>query len=337
MWWILLLSFSALAQNDLDSDLDAIRKLDDELPTDYADQGDFIEQRKHTPSHRHPFRKTTMKQILESGTEHGYVKQGRTLIRISDNKAVELTGELYGKFYRLQDEHGFKYIQSNDGSCVYKIKSSSFHSVEPELALYEPPLRYTPAPTNIIRSDVDKKLRILPEVTMLVGMVQGDYMKDLFNDEKAESGQSNQYGLHFATDWKLPIMAGAVVHYEKASYNLSGGGKVNYSSPSLGPQFKTKDINIGEFPIRFQTQFRVSPWARAHGETTRGTVDFKFNSADLLLSAEHPIKNRFGQFVLGLYFQSQWLSIKDQPELVKVNATNEVNKSFGLSLAQVFE
>ncbi len=335
MWWLLLLSFSAIAQDDLD--LDAINDLDDKLPADYVEQTEKSEEKYVTPRFRHPYRKTTLNQILKSGTEYGHVKAGRDLIRLSDNKAVTLVEPFYGKFYRLQDEYNFKYVQSNDGSCVYKIKSSHFNSVEPELQLYEPPLKYTPAPANIIHSEYDKRLKILPEVTMLVGFVQGRYMEDLFNDKTAASGISNQYGAHFAAGWKLPIKAGLVVHYEKASYDLSGGGSVQYTSTSFGPQFKTKDFDVYGLPLRFQAQFRVSPWAKAAAETTRGNVTFKFNSADVLASLEHPFENGLGEFVLGLYTQSQWLNIKDQPEIVKVNASNEMNQSFGLSISQVFE
>jgi hypothetical protein len=162
-------------------------------------------------------------------------------------------------------------------------------------------------------------------------------MKDLFNDENANSGVTNQYGVHVAADWNVPVKAGLVFHYEKSSYDLAGGGNVYYSCPSFGPQFKTKDLDFWGALIRFQTQFRVSPFARASAETTQGNVDFKFNSADLLVGAEHPIQNKLGEFVLGVYFQSQWLNIKDQPEIVSINASNEANKSFGLSFAQVFE
>ncbi len=334
--FFLLLSLSAFASDELD--LSAIEALEKELPsTEYSGRTDEIEQRRSLTRYTHPYKKTSIKSILASGTEHGHVKAGRYLIRIEDNKAVELTEPFYGKFFKLQDDLGFKYVQSNDGSCVYKLKTEFFNSIEKEMELYVPPLKYTPAPTNIVRAEYDKKLILLPEATLLVGMVQGSYMKDLFNDDTASSGVSNQYGFHVAVDWNIPLKAGLVFHYEKSSYDLRGGGNVYYSCPSLGPQFKTKDLDFWGAPIRFQTQFRVSPFARASAETTQGNVDFKFNSADLLVGAEHPIKNRMGEFVLGLYFQSQWLNIKDQPEIVSINASNETNKSFGLSFAQVFE
>ena len=310
---------------------------DGPLSSGYSKSSEHFEQRNDKPSRRLPYEDAKFQFILESGTEYGHVQAGRYLVRIDDNKAVELTESFYGKFYKRQDDSGFKYIQSNDGSCVYKLKSEFFNSVELELALHEPPLKYTPAPTNIFHTDYDKKLIILPEVTILIGMVQGEYMKDLFNDNKAETGLTNQFGINFATDWILPVQAGFVFHYEKSSYSLRDGGNVLYSSPSIGPQFKTKDFDFWGEPIRFQTQFRSSPFARATAETSQGNVAFKFNSADLLFSVEHPIENRLGAFVLGLFFQNQWLNIKDQPEIVSIKASNHTNKSFGLSLAQVFE
>jgi hypothetical protein len=336
MWWLLLISSSVFAQTD--GELKAINDLEDSLPdAEYVERSSDTLQRKHTSLHRNPNKIIPLISIIGSGIEHGHVQAGRYLVRLSDNKAVELTESFYGKFYRLPDERGFKYLESNDGTCVYKIKEEYFNSVEPELALYEPPLKYTPAPTNIIKSDYDKKLNIRPELSFYVGSVRGDYMADLFNDTKATTGVSNQYGLQFATDWKLPIKAGAVLHYEKASYHLIGGGNINYSAFSFGPQFKTRDFEFLNNPLRFQAQFRISPFARAAAQTVNGDVTFKFNSADVMGGLERPIKNRFGEFVLGLYYQVQWLSIKDQPELVSVNASNETNSSFGLSLSQVFQ
>jgi hypothetical protein len=336
MWWLLLISSSVFAQDD--AELKAINDLGDSLPSaEYVERsGDNI-NRKETSRHRNPNKVTSMSSILSSGIEHGHVKAGHFLVRLSDNKLVETTKPFFGKFYRLQDERGFKYVVSNDGSCLYKMKSEYFNSVEPELVLYEPPLKYTPAPVNILRSDVDKKLNIRPEASFLVGMVQGQYMKDLFNDDKASSGMTTQYGVQVATEWKLPIKAGLVLHYEKTTYDLTGGGKINYSAFSFGPQFKTRDFDMFSTPFRFQTQFRVSPFARANAETVNGEVSFKFNSSDLMAGLEHPISNRLGEFVLGAFYQVQWLNLKDQSETVSVDSSNQTNASFGLSLSQVFK
>src|SRR5690606_20519668 len=132
---------------------------------------------------------------------------------------------------------------------VWRIRDTHVEPIKQELALYEPPLTYTPAPENIVRADYDKKLNILPEFSFSSGLVVGDFMKDLFNDNKARSGISNQYGIHFFSDWKLPVKAGAVIRYERASYKLSNGSKVLYSSPSFGPQLKTKDFDLAGHPM----------------------------------------------------------------------------------------
>lgn len=336
MWWLLLISSSVFAQDD--ADLKAINDLADSIPSaEYVERSDEKIERKETSRHRNPNKIVPMSSILASGIEHGHVKSGRFLIRISDNKLVEVTEAFFAKFYRLPDELGYKYIVGKDGSCLYKMKLDYFNTVEPELALYETPLKYTPAPSNIPRRDMDKKLHIRPEVSFLIGATQGSYMKDLFNDEKASSGITTQVGAQVATDWKLPIKAGLVLHYERTSYDLSGGGKIAYSAFSFGPQFKTRDLDIFGKPIRLQTQFRVSPFARADAELNNRDVAFKFNSSDLMASIEHPLSNRLGEFVLGVFYQVQWLNLKDQSEVVSVNSTNETNNSFGLSFSQVFK
>lgn len=334
---IALISLPVVAQEE-DIDVESLRILEDHLPvTEYSENNEEIQRTDSNTRFPHPYKHVPMKAILASPSERGHIKAGSKIVRLEDNKEVEVTESFYGKSYRLPDEFGFKYIISRDGKCRYKINISNFNSVEPEIALYEPPLKYTPAPTNIVRSDFDKKLKILPELTIMMGSVQGNYMKDLFNDDRASSGNSTQLGAHFATDWSLPIKAGAVIHYEKASYDLTGGSKINYSAVSLGPQFKSKDFSLLNQTLRFQTQLRFSPFARANAETPLGSANFKFNSADLLVSVEFPIQNRFGNFVLAPYFQRQWLTLKDQKEIVSLDASSGTNDSFGLSIAQVFQ
>lgn len=335
MWWILL-SFSAFAQEELD--LSAIKKIEEKLPsTRYFQDEPVTKKLLRKPRHQHPFQKVRMGQIIESGTEYGHVKAGKFLVRLEDNQKIEVAEEFYGKFFRMQDEYGYKYLQSNDGKCLFKLRSEFFTSVNPELELYEPPLKYTPAPTNIIRADYDKDLTFSPEASISGGYVIGSYMKDLFNDENAGLGLTSQYSFEATTKWKHPIKPGMVFSYEKSFYNLKGNGRVIYTSPSFGPVFKSKDFYIATYAVRIHTQFRVSPYAKAFAQTVNGDVTFDFNSADLFIKAEHPMKNLFGEFLLGIYFQSQWLNIKDQPEIISVSPSNQTNKSFGFSLAQVFE
>lgn len=320
-------------------DLSAVRQLDEQLP-DYSNYQQSVEeidierqQNKYLP----PKKIVTIEQIKNSPILYGAVRPKSLIRNLESNKNYEVEHLMYVRYYGLEDENGFKYLQNKDGTVTWRIRSHFVEPIKEELALYEPPLRYTPAPTNIVRANFDKKLSIPPELSFYAGLTQGDYMADLFEDSKAKTGTSTQYGVHFFTQWKLPVKVGAVLHYERTTYNLDGGGQVIYSSPSLGPQIKTREFDLFGEPLRFQLQFRVSPFARADANTVYGSGTFKFNSADVLGSVERPIKNFLGEFVLGLYLQSQWLNIRDQEVPVSLKASNETNKSFGISLSQVFE
>jgi hypothetical protein len=334
IWLLLLSSVGAFAQVDLT----AVQRLDEKLP-DYNEQASFAEDLEIQRQNRRfypPKRPVRLERIKASGVQMGAVDAGTLIRNLEDNKNYKLTKNIFVKYFNLEDEHNFKYIQNKDGTVTWRIHSKYVEPIKEELALYEPPLRYTPAP-NIIKHEYDQKLTLRPEATFYAGLVNGAYMQDLFNDTKARKGLTNQYGAHLFTDWKLPVKAGAVVHYERSSYSLSSGGNVIYSALSFGPQFKTRDFDLFGHPVRFQTHFRVSPFARAQAETTQGNLEFEFNSADLLASLERPIANRWGDFVLGFFMQVQWLNLKNQPDNVTVNPSNEINRSFGLSFGQVFQ
>lgn len=336
MFWLFLILASPAFGQALD--LSAVRALEEKLPeyglkrAEASDLDKIRQERRYRP----PTRIITFSEIKKSGTELGSVKKGAALKRLSDNQLYTLGKPIYLRSYRLPDEHGYKYLVNQDGTTTFKMKGEYIESIEPELVLYEPPHKYTPAPLNILKAEYDSKLSLKPELSFYTGFVQGNFMADLFNDPEARAGTTNQYGVHLFAEWDLPLKAGLVIHYEQSQYNLREGS-ISYSSLSFGPQLKTRDFHLGEFPLRFQTQFRISPLARASAETTNGTVDFKFNSADFLNSLEHPIKNSWGEFVIGVFFQTQWLNLKDQPEIVSVKASNELNKAIGINFSQVFQ
>lgn len=335
MWWLVLLLITpAFAQVDLS----AIQELDEELPnfTDYKQTDEEISFQRQHRRFLPPHRVVKIEEIKNSGVSYGAIPKGEVIRSLENNQNYKTHKLMYVKYFNLEDEHGFKYIVNQDGSTTWRVRNENISPIKEELALYVPPTRYTPAPLNIVRTEYDKKLKIAPEFTFYTGVVQGDFMADLFEDNKAKSGMSNQFGLHFFTEWKLPVKAGAVVQYERASYKLDGGGQVQYYSLSFGPQIKTREFEIFTQPLRFQLLFKVSPMARAEAETIYGNGTFKFNSADVMAGVERPIENRLGEFVLGLYFQSQWLNLKDQDVPVSLRSSNKTNKSFGLSLGQVF-
>ncbi len=333
LWLVLLATTSVFAQKDLD----AIRELEAELPGAFINPdptSDFDRlKRRYWP----PKRVIQLEKISQSPVVYGAIRKGAYIRNLATNENHQVTRPMYVKFYGLEDENQFKYIIDKNGEVGWRVRSRYVEPIQAELALYVPPLTYTPAPTNLVRTIYDRKLTVPPEVSYYAGRAQGDYMTDLFEDRTARAGTSTQYGVHFFTQWKLPLKAGVVLHYERTSYNLQDGGRVLYSAPSIGPQLKTRDFDFFGRALRFQTHFRISPFARATADTIYGSGTFKFNSTDVLGSLEMPVKNRFGEFVFGLYFQSQWLNLRDQQMPVDLRAANQTNKSWGLSLAQVFQ
>lgn len=276
-------------------------------------------------------------EIKNSGVIRGHMKSGSTIIRLSDDKAFTTPKEIYVFRFALEDEHNFVYLKSNNNQIVYKVHSRNIEPIQQGFRLYEMPTSWSPAPENIIRTEYDKRLRMTPEAAVYVGYVQSGYVRDLFNDPKARAGAMNQYAFHYFTDWSLLFKIGGSLHYERSSFKLSGGGNVFYQAISIGPQFRTRDFEFFQTTWRLTTQIRVSPLGRMHGETTAGTVDFKFNVTDLMTTVEHPWSNGWGQFILGAFHQIQWLNMKDQPEIVSIRASNQTNQGLGLFLAQVFQ
>lgn len=337
MWFLLLLPILSWAQNDLD--LSAIQDLESILPDHDIRQDAYrnIPFERKNRDFLPPVRKIELSEITSSGLRTAFLKKGTTVYGIEDNKPFKTSRDLYLKSFRVADEHEFHYLRNRNNSSTFKVHADNITLIEDTIALYEPPTKYTPAPPNMIRTEYDKKLKLVPEAAFYIGVVQGSYIRDLFNDSKARSGNMNQYGFHYFTEWKLPVKVGAAVHYERSSYGLTRGGNAFYEALSFGPQFRTEDFDLFETNWRLTTQIRVSPFAKIRSESVAGNVAFKFNSTDLMTTAEHPWSNRWGQFVVGGFHQMQWLNMKDQPRNVSVSSSNQINQGFGLFLSQVFQ
>lgn len=277
-----------------------------------------------------------LNQILKSQVRKGAIKEGGEILDIKTNRILKISKITYISYYALEDEYRFKYIVNKDGTVTWKIKSDSIEPLEDELTMYRPPLKYSPAPDNIARSFFDQKLNIQKEFSFYAGFSQGKFMQDLFDGEKINEGETSQYGLHFFAEWKTPIKVGLSTHFENTTYSINKKYTVRYNSISLGPQIKTKDLDFFGRSFRIQTQFRIGPFATATYQSDKGKEIFKFNSSDLMSSAEWPIENRFGEFVVGLFYQVQWLNLKDQKKPANIRASNRTNNSYGVSFGQVF-
>ncbi|MGE3609101.1 MAG: hypothetical protein AB7I27_05900 [Bacteriovoracaceae bacterium] len=334
MIWALFLIPFAFA----DDDLNVIKNLETKLPhISFERSEDELNRNEIKKRESKPLNQVTpLHEIETSGTEFGYIPAGQTLIQIKDNKTFTVTRPIYVRYFKLQDELGHKYLLNKDDSCTFKIAGASVAAVKHELELYEAPTKFHPTPKQIVKKEFDENLALSPEAFYFLGYTQGDYMKDLFNDSQARKGITNQIAGHFMGKLNLFVNPGLSVHYERTQYDLSSGGSVNYTGLSFGPRLRSKDFNIKEFLVRFNAEVRMSPWAHAAAKTSNGNVTYDFNSTDLFLSAEHQIKNSWGEFGVGVFFQQQWLNIKNQKEIVKLDSNSHTNKSIGLSIGQVF-
>lgn len=335
MFWILLvLPLNLLAETSFPE----IKELEDSLPTAYQDlRSDDEEIIRQETKYLPPKRIIKLSTILESGTQKGAIPRGVPLFDIETNQTFYVQELIYVDYFKLEDELGYKYIKGKDGSVKWKILSRHVDPIKEELNLYIPPHIYTPAPKDIRRSNYDRYIAILPEAVIQFGLTTPNFMKELFMNPKLESGQTFIVGANAYTQWKLPIKVGLTLKYESTTYSTGDGGNVKYTSPSLGPIIKTKDFVVFDRPFRFYADFRLSPLATASIQTSYFKNKFKFNSTDLGVGVELPYKNRWGEFVLGAFSQTQWLNIKDQEILVNITASNKTNQLFGLSLSQVFE
>lgn len=281
-------------------------------------------------------RPVSWEEIARGGQEKIYLKENAPIIRIRDQKKINFTEGKFITVFSRPDEHGFKYIVSEDKKIEYKVHLQNLEPIKLVNTLYEPPKHYTIAPPIFIKK-YDRSLRIIPEASLRTGFQSGDFMKDLFLGADGK-GHSQQYAASVFTEWDLPVKVGFAFALENATYNLEDGGRVYYSSPSFGPLFQSQDFYIAEdFLLRGAMELRYSPFARARSESKTNDQNLKFNSTDFLLSLKHPIENSLGSFLIGVFYQFQWLNIKNQDELVEIRSSQATNKSFGLAFSQAFQ
>lgn len=326
---ILILSSGISYAQELEN-LESVRKLPD---LENSSSARLTESRnKYLPL----IRPVDWDEIKQGGVEKIYLKEDAPIIRIKDRSKLSVTKGSFVTVFSRPDEHGFKYILSPEKKIEYKVHTKHLEPIKLVNNLYEPPHNYTVSPPIFIKK-YDRSIRLTPEASLRTGFQSGDFMKDVFIGANGK-GHSQQYAASIFTEWELPLKVGLSLALENATYQLEDGGKVYYSSPSFGPLFQSKDFEIGEdFLVRAVTELRYSPFARARSESTGTDQNLKFNSTDFFISLKHPIENSLGSFLVGVFYQFQWLNIKNQEELVSIRASQATNKSFGLTFSQAFQ
>lgn len=275
-----------------------------------------------------------LEEILESPEELGALRNGSAVYSLDNSQKKFTTKDIFIRFHRKPDESGFKYLVSKNGDIKFKVRTEDIHSIAPETVMYEAPHSYTPAP-EIKRVFWDTKLKSKFEIGLAASMVKAHFLQDLLNLESAPSGQMNHIGLSYLADLDMAVKVGLGVYYQKAQYSTDGG-TTNFSTVSFGPVFKSKNFYPFEVAARLLGQFRYSPFGKMDVEISRGSTGFDFNTSDLIFGVEFPIENKIGEFVISLFTHYQWMSLKNQDEIVNIESSNKANQAFGLGISQVF-
>jgi hypothetical protein len=337
--WALLFLFSvqlfALTESD-----SVFKELENEIP-DFnhkiiSHENSFSKVRE-TNKYLPPLKAVALDKILESGTAIGSIKAGIPLVRITDNKVFSAPKSIYIKYFLLEDEHGFKYLADTKNNLFFKVDSRYVSSLKADTALYDSPEEFNVVSSKTQTIEFDKNFNWNFELSFFTGLTQAYYIQDLFNQETQTLGMTNQIGLGLFTNWKYPILAGIVSHFNRSDYKLTSGDSAQYQSLSIGPQIKTQTFSTFDLNFRFQVQGRIGIYSHLVANLGENQTEFDFSSTDILASVEFPQKNSLGEFNYGIFINNQWLNIKNQTEIVKLRAANQVNLSFGLALTQVIE
>lgn len=300
----------------------------------FSDGKEPIKLRKNINKYDPVYQNVGLEEILSSPEELAVLKPGTYIYRLDNSQKLLLDKDIYIRFHRLPDEQGFKYLVNKNGDILFKARTEDIHSIAPETVMYEPPHSYTPAPE---REKIlwDGKLKNNIELALAVSMMRADFLQDLLNLDSAPTGQMNHIGVNYLADWKWPVKVGLAAYYQRARYNTDGG-TTNFSSVSFGPVFKTKNFYPLEVPVRLQAQIRYSPFGKMDVNISRGSTGFDFNTTDLVVGIEFPLKNRWGEFVLSLFTHYQWMSLKNQEEIVNIESSSKPNQALGFGISQVF-
>lgn len=293
-----------------------------------------IKIRQHQNKYGPTFETVGLEEILSSPEELGVVKAGSHIYQIEDSQKLFLDKDIFIRFHRKPDEQGFKYLVNKNGDIKYKVETKDIHSVAQETTLYEPPHSYSEAP-ELKQIVWDQKLNSKFEIGAALSSVKGHYLADLLNLESAPTGQMTQLGVAYHADWEWPVKVGLGAYYQEAKFKTDGGTS-SYRAFSLGPIFKSQNFYPMEVAVRVFTQIRYSPVGRMDAQVSRGATSFDFNATDFFLGLEFPMKNRWGEFVTSVFTHYQWLSLKNQDEIVMIESSNKANQAIGLGFSQVF-
>lgn len=270
-----------------------------------------------------------LKDILKSGTFLGSIRRGSHLVHVKTGKTFYTQKDLIVRAYRLKDYEGYQLLQNKNGYITYKAYATNVVNIKEVTKMYDSPYRYKPVEKKINHNLKDSQLNYEINFMLNMGLTRPVFLRDLAN--KSFFGQTLRYEATTYGKWNFPIKMGITGQWER-HFGSFKDGNYNMQSFSLGPSLKSKPYKIFGNLYTFIAQTRLALYSHISLKTLNQAANYETSQTNLVLGVTREIKTSLGRIILGTNFQRQWvIGSADQHEL-NVNAQNNFNDSFVLSI-----
>lgn len=269
-------------------------------------------------------RKIGLKDLVKSGTFIGVIRRGTKLVHLRTGKLHYNQKLITVKAYRRSDYEGYKLLINKNGFSTYKVLANQIESIKTISRLYEEPAKYQEVSKKLKSNIIESQLNLKGQLNFHFGISQSQLLKELARTNK-NSGQTTRYEGQIYSQFKFPVHLGFTINYENIEASFSDGTRYSLSALSLGPMAKTKTLFWGEAEYSFFTQVRHAVFAKAQVKSAIFTGDYNLSQTSFVLGGERRVKLFFGDIMVGLNYQRQWM--KPSSENLPTNFKSENNTS----------
>jgi len=272
--------------------------------------------------------KIKTEDILKSKTFRGYINKDTILYNLINKKQEVLTQNSYVNAYSLLDQEGYHYLQNENGSVTYKVRSADIAHIERVSNLHEPPKYFRPVLTKEVFDFKDKSLRIKPHFNYQIGRTRPNFMRDLTNDPN-HTGSLTRLELRTLGDFKLPINIGLSVLYTDIKAQIGTGGEnYNQSSLAFGPVIEFAHLLEDSIDINITMGFHSTVYSQLKEVRVNETLDYSLTQSMFTTGLEKEFSMGFGIFSAGVNFQRQWSKASSQEFNIDVKTDRNYDDSF---------
>lgn len=288
-----------------------------------------------SPRYYPPKKFTSYDEIKNSPIRQMIIKKRAQLVRMHDDKVFYLTKNALVNAHILIDEGDYLYLIDEKNQFFFKVSLNSALPVGDIVKIYEPPKLYKEFKKDTFTQIDNFSPRFYPELIVSTGVTQSVFTEDLLEDNRAKTTFYTRYGVAGFVDFQKKVKTGLTVQYERSLHYLKDHNRALFSSLSIGPIVRSPTFNQDDWPWQISAQMRWAPNSTLTTDTSSSTR-FVMNVTALQLAFEHPIKNDWGEMILGFGFQRQWINLRRQDSYVRLDSDNNQNDQYGFTLSQSF-